>query len=358
MSIVVTKAGQVARRVEPGGVQQESDLQDFILDNPEALPLTDIREDLRFVVVAHEFPTASGPVDAVGLDDRGNLYLIETKLYKNPDKRRVLAQVLDYGAALWRHKDDPKPFKDRLEESARGTLKADLAERLCSALAIEPDEVDAILREAEKQAEEGSFRFVVLMDYIDDRLRDLIGFINENSRFDVYGIEIQFYRFDGYEVAIPKLHGAEARKEVARGSTSSRGRWSEERYFDDASSRLDPTEVEGLRQLYDYAIRHADRVTWGTGVTMGSFSLKYEHIHPTKSVVSVYSNGRIDLNFHWLSEGSAPPPAAVQNLAESLRRLAGWDLPPDHADTFVGIPSSVWARQVDIVLEALGALSP
>lgn len=40
-------------------------------------------------------------IDAVALDQNGDIYLIETKLYKNPDKRQVIAQVLDYGASLW-----------------------------------------------------------------------------------------------------------------------------------------------------------------------------------------------------------------------------------------------------------------
>ena len=82
-------------------------LQDYILNNSEALPLGELRDDLQFLVVAREFSTAVGPIDAVGIDDRGEVYLIETKLYRNADKRRVLAQVLDYGAALWNHKRAP-----------------------------------------------------------------------------------------------------------------------------------------------------------------------------------------------------------------------------------------------------------
>jgi RecB family endonuclease NucS len=51
--------------------------------------------------LAREFSTKSGPIDALGVDKDGELYLIETKFYKNPDKRTVVAQVLDYGASLW-----------------------------------------------------------------------------------------------------------------------------------------------------------------------------------------------------------------------------------------------------------------
>ena len=54
-------------------------------------------------MVAREFETESGPIDAIAIDKDGDIYVVETKIDKNPDKRRVVAQALDYGASLWRH---------------------------------------------------------------------------------------------------------------------------------------------------------------------------------------------------------------------------------------------------------------
>ncbi|MCG8461815.1 MAG: hypothetical protein MI919_36495 [Holophagales bacterium] len=147
-------------------------------------------------MVARELSTPSGPIDAVGLDNEGGIYLIETKLYRNQDKRRVLAQVLDYGAALWKHKSGPKPFRESLEGAARRTLGSGLATAIAARFSIEPSDVEELLATAEKRAQEGSFRFVILMDRIDDALRDLIGYINENSRFDVFGVELRFFRVE------------------------------------------------------------------------------------------------------------------------------------------------------------------
>ncbi|MBK7447808.1 MAG: hypothetical protein IPJ45_17645 [Ignavibacteria bacterium] len=56
-------------------------------------------------VVAREFRTDSGSIDALAIDKDGDLYVIETKLFRNSDKRTVVAQALDYGASLWRHYD-------------------------------------------------------------------------------------------------------------------------------------------------------------------------------------------------------------------------------------------------------------
>lgn len=356
MSVIVTKQGQPARRIEAGKIPQETSLQDYIVQNPEALPLSDLRDDLLFLIVAREFPTVSGPIDALGLDDEGNLYVIETKLYRNSDKRRVLAQLLDYGAALWKHEGDPRSFRERLDQAARRTLEADLATKVGEAFGIDSEATDNLLATAEKQVSEGSFRFVVLMDHLDDRLKNLISFINENSKFDVYGIELEFYRFDGYEITIPKLYGAEARKEVRVSNT--RPRWTEETYFADAAEHLGAEQVESLQRLYKFAIGHADRVTWGTGVTVGSFNLKYDGLSPTRSILTAYSQGALDFNFKWLHAADEPLPEEAHVLAKRLGDLEGWSLPANYADTFFRIPVEIWVPQVDEVIEALRVAIP
>lgn len=352
MSVIVTKQGQPAQRIEPGKIPQETPLQDYIVRNPEALPLAALRDGLLFLIVAREFSTASGPIDALGLDDEGNLYVIETKLYRNSDQRRVLAQVLDYGAALWKHEGDPKSFRERLEHATRRTLGTDLLTKIRDAFGIDAEAAEKLLTTTEAQVKEGEFRFVVLMDHLDDRLKNLISFINQNSRFDVYGIELEFYSFDDYEITIPKLYGAEARKEVTTSRGTARSVWTEETYFEHASEHLEPQQVDSLRRLYEFAVQHADRVTWGTGTTTGSFNLKYDRLSPTKSILTAYSQGTLDLNFKWLHEAEDPLPEEARALAEHLDRLEGWSLPTDYAITYPRIPIEIWVPQVDAIIEA------
>ncbi len=38
----------------------------YIHDNPDAIPLYELKEDVRLLISAREFPTESGPIDAVG----------------------------------------------------------------------------------------------------------------------------------------------------------------------------------------------------------------------------------------------------------------------------------------------------
>src|SRR3990172_4834466 len=101
MPIIISKGGKDAMKVDKSAPDPEEFLQKYIQENPDSIPLYDIHEDIRLLIVSREFVTTSGAIDALGVDNSGNLYLIETKLYKNTDKRRVVAQLLDYGASLW-----------------------------------------------------------------------------------------------------------------------------------------------------------------------------------------------------------------------------------------------------------------
>jgi hypothetical protein len=52
----------------------------------------------------------------LGVDDEGYIYVIETKLYRSSERRRALAQALDYASALWsKYSRSPDSFIAELE---------------------------------------------------------------------------------------------------------------------------------------------------------------------------------------------------------------------------------------------------
>ncbi|HEY4497253.1 MAG TPA: hypothetical protein VJC20_00620, partial [Candidatus Paceibacterota bacterium] len=190
MAIIISKKGKNAQRIEKSNFEKEDYLQQYIYDNPESIPLYDIKEDIRLLILAREFSTNSGPIDAIGVDKDGEIYLVETKLYKNPDKRYVVAQVLDYGAALWSEGLDFDEFIRRLDEEVNKKFKASLRERLKEFFELGDEEAASLLENIRQNLNKGNFRFVVLMDKLHDQLKDLIIFINENSRFDIFAVEL------------------------------------------------------------------------------------------------------------------------------------------------------------------------
>src|SRR5688572_17823294 len=141
MPIIVVRPGSEARRLEREVIAQENYLQEYLQKHPEALPLDELKPGGKLLVLAREFLTTSGPIDALAIDGDGAIYVVETKLYKNADKRRVVAQMLDYGAALWGA--GVEAFM------SQAVLQGDLQPRLADRFGLDEDDVTATLASIE-----------------------------------------------------------------------------------------------------------------------------------------------------------------------------------------------------------------
>ncbi|MGB9911325.1 MAG: hypothetical protein ACPLKP_01830 [Microgenomates group bacterium] len=216
MAIIISKSGQNAIKIEKSDLENEKHLQQYIYNNPESIPLYNIKEDIRLLILAREFSTKSGPIDALGIDKDGEIYLIETKLYKNSDKRMVVAQVLDYGASLWSNYRDFNNFINQIETHTFKDFNQNLSQRLNDFFGISKEEEKTLLENVRRNLNEGNFKFVVLMDHLHDQLKDLIIFLNNNSEFTIYAVELEYYKHQDFEILIPKLYGAEIKKDIGK----------------------------------------------------------------------------------------------------------------------------------------------
>lgn len=92
-----------SHRIEANSTHDEKWLQDLIDRHPECLPIIEIEPALEGAIsVCREMPTTNGPIDNVLLTPHGDIILVETKLWKNPEARRtVVAQALDYAACVF-----------------------------------------------------------------------------------------------------------------------------------------------------------------------------------------------------------------------------------------------------------------
>jgi len=214
MAIVISKDGRNAVRVEKSAFDKEEHLEKYIFDNPESLPLYEIKADIRLLIMARQFPTQSGPIDSLGVDMDGELYIIETKLFKNADKRTVVAQALDYGAALWKHSNNFSEFLVKLDEYTLKTFNLRAVDKIREFFQLSDESVESLVDRMKSNLDDGKFHFVVPMDKLDDRLKDLILYVNQNSQFDIYAIELEYYKHAEYEIVIPKIFGAEVKKDL------------------------------------------------------------------------------------------------------------------------------------------------
>lgn len=212
MSIIISRNNKNAKRLNKQEFGLEQDIQQYIYDNPDTIPIYEVDSDIRLFVVAREFQTNSGPIDALAFDQKGNIYVVETKLFRNPDKRTVVAQALDYGASLWRHSTDFETFIEQLNRHTSKQFDKNFRESFADFFGME--DVTDVLVAMSDNLNSGNIKFVVLMDKLHNRLKDLIVYINQNSHFDIYAVEVEYYKYDDFEIIIPKLYGAEVKKEV------------------------------------------------------------------------------------------------------------------------------------------------
>ncbi|MEI7425610.1 MAG: hypothetical protein WCK16_01620 [Candidatus Moraniibacteriota bacterium] len=59
MSIIISKQGQTAQKLDKAEFEKEDYLQNYIHENPESIPVYEIAEDKKLFVVARELSTES-----------------------------------------------------------------------------------------------------------------------------------------------------------------------------------------------------------------------------------------------------------------------------------------------------------
>ncbi len=88
---------------------RESWLQETLHMNPCIYPLENpLDQDIKIISLGREISTSSGPIDVLLLTSDAQLIIVETKLWRNPEKSRtVLAQIIDYAKEVshWRYEE-------------------------------------------------------------------------------------------------------------------------------------------------------------------------------------------------------------------------------------------------------------
>ncbi|MDP2788484.1 MAG: hypothetical protein Q8O46_00320 [bacterium] len=348
MAIIISKDGKNAKKVDKSAFEKEDYLQDYIQNNPESIPVYEIEEDKRLFIITREFLTESGPIDALAVDKDGDIYIVETKLYKNPDKRMVVAQALDYGAALWKHLGDFSEFAHRLDEEMQNKFKINFQQKVADFFEIGEDESTALLESMRRNLYEGNLKFVILMDEINERLKDLIIYVNQNSQFDIYAVQLEYYKFDAYEIMIPKLFGVEVKKNVSIGSTGSpRKKWIKEDFLPVAQKQLNEPQYKTVEKIFRFCEQYANDITMGTGAETASANVKFNKFSNERAVFCLKSNGRLGFSLNWVAKKGVND--QQKNLLEKLKeKLKSIEINIVDIDTY----TSTWLSVEEVTKKA------
>jgi len=185
----------------------EASIQDLIFKYPSCIPISEIDESYNPVVpVCTELNTPTGPLDILMVTPSGELIIIETKLWRNPEARRVVvAQILDYAKELskWSYEDLQREVNRRL--GTNGNKLYEIAKTADpNHLLGESDFVDAVSRNLRK----GNFLLLIMGDGIREGAEGIAEFIvsSGNLNFTFAMIELAIYENDKIgKILLPRV---------------------------------------------------------------------------------------------------------------------------------------------------------
>ena len=286
--IFISRDGETFSRCEAAEVRKEGYLQQLLRKLLEEnvdiiIPASKEEEEpSKFIYITREFGVSSGSIDLLGIDDKGAIYLIETKLYRSSERRKALAQVIEYASALW------SEYSHNSDNSASFILK--LKEKEPNRNIEEQDE-----RNIKQGIEDGNFRLIVAMDQIDETTKRIIDFLNEMCDFEVYGLSLEVYRSeDGFEAVVPKLYPQSPPE-----PRTSKRRWNETSFFEDAKERI-PEYVKSIEEIYIFSqeiTAGKGDLRWGIGKVYGSFGVYINSLFDGKGIFLVSSTGLLTICF-------------------------------------------------------------
>jgi len=298
---------------------------------------------LPLLILAREFGTNSGPIDAIGFDQYGNIYIVETKLYKNNDKRTVVAQALDYGASIWKNLNNFDEFLNQLNRHAHDKFNMGASEKLQDFFSLSDEELESLLNNIKNNLSDGIIKFVILMDDLDTRLKDLILYVNQNSQFDIYAVQLEYYKHESHEIIIPRLYGAEVKKDInVSNSSSQRKVWTEETFIENARQEMSKEVFDATIKILNFSKENADEIRFGTGKNYASFSPIFHQLSE-KSIFTVTTDGRLSLNFEWLYNDR---PESAKWFKEELEKI-GFEIGENYTNIRPSVMPDVWLDKVD-----------
>lgn len=193
------------------GAYNEEWLQTLLAAHPEVLPIGTLMPDYApAVCIGREVMTSEGHrLDNLYLSPSGNLTLVETKLWRNPEARRkVVSQVLEYLREIssWDYEELEKRTGKYI---AKSTGASSLYEAV-SAADDSPSEPDFISRTS-RCLDLGRVLCLIVGDGIHTQARDLVDVLNQSPdlQFNLNFVELAVFEFPGAGtqqfIVIPRL---------------------------------------------------------------------------------------------------------------------------------------------------------
>ena len=277
----------------------EKELQKLLGDSPDLIPVRDMREEAgQLVAVVRELSVSIGAIDILGVTADGDIAVIECKLANNSEvKRKVIGQVLEYGSALW------GMSYEEFDQKVQVRTGKPLAELVQNEI-DDPDWDEELFRSnIEDNLLSGNFILMIVVDEINEAMTRIIRFLNAcgNPQFSFAALEMRRFQSGDVEILLPKVDGDY--RPTSQRVSASRRMWDKQTILKDAEEKLELEAFHILEGLLEFSESHSDGgVRYGSGIENGSFSFYFKKDNTKASIFSVFSNGYLQINFHYMSK--------------------------------------------------------
>lgn len=286
--------------VEASGYAVETELQSMLAESPSLISIDEIRPGSPPLVAAVRevgLP-GSGYTDLLAFNAQGDIAIVECKLGANQEiKRKVIAQVLEYGAYLW-----TLTF-DQLSELVYKKTNQNLTDFVGTATDDPSWDSESFRSAVEDNLSKGSFILVIAVDEMNDELERTMRFINQcgNPAFNFTVLEVKRFQREHTEILVPNLHGVASAVSKEKGLAGHK-QWTESEFY--AKTEMDlPADLHGvITDLYQWTVSKADHVWFGNGMVKGSFTFRYIKDEKTVSIFSLFTDGTLVINYGHFSK--------------------------------------------------------
>lgn len=335
MQIVALKPGGEIVALEEQPFDLEVGLQKLLEHYPRLmLSAGSTYQDRSVWTIGYEVGTDAGSIDLLMLDSTGEVWVVETKLRKNPEvKKQVVGQVLGYASCVaeW--------SIDRLREVAQAYLGRPLLDYIGDDVGLE--EAENIIVRAIEKLRQGDLTALIVVDDLPRVLQRLVEFVNDHSAFDLLAMQVTMVEHDGTRFVVPTITGGSVTKSVSPTGASDKS------YADLFEASSDEFK-EMVARLDDWALESG-----------------YETVLAAKSKKYVTPEGRFALRVFpqwdslqmWLSSlYEAGMDQEANALRERFRRITGEKVPKQEIHAKSGTVLDKWDEMVAFIADYIAAL--
>jgi hypothetical protein len=269
-------------------------------------------------------------MDHLFLDQDSIPTLVEVKRSSDTRIRReVIGQMLDYAANAVVYMP-VEAIRAEFEKSCRET-GGDPAATLEAFLQTRSG-VDEFWQSVKTNLQAGRVRMVFVADEIPPELRRVVEFLNSQmDPAEVLAVEIKQFVGPELKTLVPRVIGqtAEAEKKKKTSGLSEK-QWDEASFLEALRHRRGQEDADVARTILSWTKKNDLRIWWGRGAKDGSFFPMMDWKGTKNSVISVWTYGRLEVQFQTMKE--RPPfdsEAKRHELRERLNRIPGVEIPAD-----------------------------